>query len=196
MSRLPSLGHSWRMSDRMKLRVIRLASGREPSDIMKLLFYRRDFFGDPFTAWVESVLRGPSDWTVGERELIAAFVSNLNQCRFCTTSHGAVAALEIDPEVIAAVQADWHTAPVGEPVRAALALAERLTVAPDQVTADDIEPLRAAGCSRDAIEDVIHICGIFNTINRIADAVDFAVPDAEGQAASARHLFKRGYSLG
>ena len=43
------------------------------------------------------MLRGPSDWTVGERELIAAFVSNLNQCRFCTTSHGAVAALEIDP---------------------------------------------------------------------------------------------------
>jgi uncharacterized peroxidase-related enzyme len=196
MTRLPSLGHAWRMSDRMKLRVIRLASGREPSDILKLLFYRRDFFGDPFTTWVEAVLRGPSDWTVGEREMIAAFISNLNQCRFCTSSHGAVAALEIDAATIAAVQADWRTAPIGEPVRAALALAERLTLTPEKVGAEDIEPLRAAGCSAEAITDVVHICGIFNTINRIADAVDFAVPDEEGQAASARVLLKRGYALG
>jgi uncharacterized peroxidase-related enzyme len=184
------------MSDRMKLRMIRLASGREPSDILKLLFYRRDFFGDPFTRWVEAVLRGPSDWTVGERELIAAFVSNLNHCRFCTSSHGAVAALEIDPAVIAAVQADWRTAPIGEALRAALGLARRLTLTPDQVTAAEIEPLRTAGVTREAIEDVVHICGIFNTINRIADTVDFAVPDEADQDASARVLLKRGYSLG
>ncbi len=196
MSRLPSLGHSWRMSDRMKLRVIRLASGREPSDILKLLYYRRDFFGDQFTRWVEAVLRGPSDWSVGDRELIAAFVSNLNQCRFCTSSHGAVAALEVGPELIAAVHADWRTAPVSRPVAAALQLASALTLAPDQVSADDIEPLRSVGVSAEAIADVVHICGIFNTINRIADAVDFAVPDDEGQQASAEALLKRGYTLG
>jgi uncharacterized peroxidase-related enzyme len=196
MTRLPSINQAFRLSDRVKLRMIRLASGREPSDILKLLYYRRDFFGDPFTAWVEAVLRGPSSWSVGERELIAAFVSNLNACRFCAGSHGAVASIDLGPEVIASVLADWRTAPVSEALRSALSFAEVLSLRPQDVTVDDVTPMRDAGLSAEAITDVVHICGIFATINRIADTVDFAVPDDEGQAASAQVLRKRGYGLG
>jgi uncharacterized peroxidase-related enzyme len=193
MSRLPSLGRAWRASDRLKLRMIRLASGREPSDILKLMFYRRDFFGDPFTAWVEQVLRGPSEWTVGERELIAAFVSHLNRCRFCAGSHGAVATIAVGADVAAAVLADWRTAPVSPRLKAALGFAEALTLNPD---AADASGLRDTGVSAEAANDVVHICAIFNTINRIADAVDFAVPDDTGQQDSAKILLRRGYLLG
>jgi uncharacterized peroxidase-related enzyme len=196
MTRLPVINRAYRVSDRVKLRLIRLASGREPADILKLLYYRRDFFGDPFTAWVEDVLRGPSCWSIGERELIAAFVSSLNECRFCAGSHGAVASIDLGPDIIVEVLDDWRTARVNDGLRAALGFAEKLTLWPDTVTADDVTPLRAAGLSAEAIGDVVHICGIFSTINRIADAADFEVPDDAGQDASAKVLRKRGYALG
>jgi uncharacterized peroxidase-related enzyme len=195
VTRIPSINRAFRVSDRMKLRLIRLASGREPSDILKLLFYRSDYFGTPFTQWVDAVLRGPSDWTVGERELIATFVSTLNKCRFCTTSHGGIATLEIGSDVVDAVKADWRTAPVSDALRAALGFAEVVTLRPDDVSAADVEPLRRAGVSAEAIGDVAHICGIFSTINRIADAVDFAVPDDMGQIADAEAMLKRGYAI-
>ena len=193
--RLPRVGRALRLSDRMKLRMIRLASGREPSDILKLLFYRTDYFGNPFTAWVEAVLRGPSRWTVGERELFAAFVSSLNQCRFCQSSHGAIASIELGAEVTEAVIADWRTAPVGPAVRAALGFAEAVTLRPESVGAADVAPLRAAGVPAEAIADVVHVCAIFATMNRIADAVDFAVPDERVQAAGAEAMRKRGYAI-
>lgn len=196
MTRLPSINQAFRGSDRVKLRTIRLASGREPSDILKLFYYRRDFFGDPFTAWVEAVLRGSSPWSVGERELMATFVSNLNGCRFCTGSHGAVASIDLGREVIESVIADWRTAPIGDALRAALGFAEVLTLRPEDVTVDDVRPMRDAGLSVDAITDVVHICGIFATINRIADTVDFEVPNDEGQTANAQILRTRGYGLG
>jgi uncharacterized peroxidase-related enzyme len=196
VTRLPSINHAWRLSDRMKLRLIRLASGREPADIIKLLFYRSDYFGTAFGNWVNAVLRGPSTWTVGERELIAAFVSSLNKCRFCSASHGAVASIEMGADLTTAVTRDWRTAPVSDAMRAALGFAEAITLRPDSVGADDVAPMRAAGLPVEAITDVVHICAIFGTINRIADAVDFAVPDEAGQLAAAKSLLKRGYALG
>ena len=53
-----------------------------PVDVLKTLLYRRDLFGEPFSDALEEVMRGPSEWSVGERELFAAFVSSRNQCPF------------------------------------------------------------------------------------------------------------------
>jgi hypothetical protein len=46
------------------------------------MLYRPEFFGKPYGDLVHLLLRGPSDWSVGERELFAAFTSHLNTCRF------------------------------------------------------------------------------------------------------------------
>jgi hypothetical protein len=50
--------------------------------VLKTLQYRRELFGEPFSNALDVALRGPSDWSEGERELFAAFVSSLNQCPF------------------------------------------------------------------------------------------------------------------
>jgi hypothetical protein len=50
--------------------------------VVRTLFYRKEFFGQPFSRLTQQVMRGPSAWTVGEREIFAAFVSRLNQCVF------------------------------------------------------------------------------------------------------------------
>jgi hypothetical protein len=61
---------------------IRERSGREPLGVVKTLLYRPELFGYPFSDTLDDVMRGPSDWSAGERELFAAFTSQLNQCLF------------------------------------------------------------------------------------------------------------------
>ena len=61
---------------------VRTMSGYRLPDVVRTLMYRRPFFGEAHSAHTQAVMRGPSDWSVGERELFAAFVSELNQCRF------------------------------------------------------------------------------------------------------------------
>jgi len=64
------------------LDVIRTERGAEPPDVLKTLHYRPELFGRPFSDTLELAMHGPSDWSVGERELFAAFVSSVNQCPF------------------------------------------------------------------------------------------------------------------
>ena len=67
----------------MRLKTIESVRRDEPvSDIRRILSYRPEVFGQPFSASLEAVLRGPSDWSIGERELFAAFVSRQNQCSY------------------------------------------------------------------------------------------------------------------
>lgn len=67
---------------RLILALIRIVSGMRAVDIIRTLLYRPDFFGRPISAWTQAVMRGDSAWQVWERELFAAFVSNVNKCRF------------------------------------------------------------------------------------------------------------------
>jgi hypothetical protein len=80
--RLAAVEHRHRLPEKLKLGIIRLLSVRRVPDVVKTLLYRPEFFGRPMCAWTQAVMRGPSEWTVGERELFAAFTSRLNQCVF------------------------------------------------------------------------------------------------------------------
>ena len=62
--------------------VIRRTSGFRAPDVVRTLLYRKKFFGEHHGRHTQAVMRGPSEWSVGERELFAAFVSRLNQCLF------------------------------------------------------------------------------------------------------------------
>ena len=67
----------------MRLKMLEhMLKNESVSDIRRILSYRSSSFGQPFSAYLQAALRGPSDWSVGERELFAAFVSRQNQCRY------------------------------------------------------------------------------------------------------------------
>ena len=80
--RLEKVRSGHKLRHQLLLKVIRVVSGSEPVDVIKTLLYRPTYFGTPFSAAVQASLRGPSSWSVGERELFAAFVSRLNKCLF------------------------------------------------------------------------------------------------------------------
>jgi hypothetical protein len=73
-------GHDPREADALEL--VRSQRGAEPPDVLKTLHYRPELFGRPFSDTLDLAMNGESDWSVGERELFAAFVSSLNQCPF------------------------------------------------------------------------------------------------------------------
>ena len=72
-------GHCLR--DKAMLRLMRVVVGHAPG-VVRTLLYRKEFFGRPFSQLTQQVMRGDSPWSVGEREMFAAFVSRLNQCVF------------------------------------------------------------------------------------------------------------------
>ena len=72
-------GHA--LGDKLQLGLMRIFAGHAPG-VVRTLKYRKEFFGRPWTELTQQVMRGPSQWSVGEREIFAAFVSRLNQCVF------------------------------------------------------------------------------------------------------------------
>jgi hypothetical protein len=72
-------GH--RIKDKLLLAMMRVVAGHAPG-VVRTLRYRKEFFGRPFSELTQAVMRGPSAWSVGEREIFAAYVSRLNQCVF------------------------------------------------------------------------------------------------------------------
>jgi hypothetical protein len=80
--RLAVVDHGHAPAEAAVLAAIRTQSGRDPAGVLKTLYYRPELFGRPFSDAVDRALRGPSDWSPGERELFAAFASVLNQCPF------------------------------------------------------------------------------------------------------------------
>jgi hypothetical protein len=80
--RLECLDRGHAPAEAAMLAEIRERSGAEPLGVVKTLLYRPDLFGRPFSEALHEAMRGPSDWSPGERELFAGFTSALNQCLF------------------------------------------------------------------------------------------------------------------
>ena len=79
--RLQKVHTRHRLRDRALLGVMKLVQGHAPG-VVRTLLYRKEFFGKPWSELTHDVMRGPSEWTVGERETFAAVVSRFNQCVF------------------------------------------------------------------------------------------------------------------
>ena len=173
--------------------LIRTASRQPVLDVVKLVKYRADFYGGPMSAVTQEAMRGPSAWSVGDRELMAAFVARSNNCEFCTKAHTAVAQGAYgDGQKVSAVLSDLESASIEEPLRATLLMLGKLT-REHTVDADDMRAVLAAGASRQQIEDALAVCFSFNVISRLADAFGFLVPAPEAFEAGAKYLLARGY---
>lgn len=193
--RLDILNNGHSVWQKPVLKLMALMMGNVPGPIA-ICSYRRRLFGKYYTEFLHEAMDDHTLWSKGETELFAAFTSKNNACRFCTGHHTAVAVRGMNEEVVAAVLNDWRTAPIDERVRATLGLLEKLTLRPGEVGPADMTPLRAAGLCDEAIAQAIHICFLFNVINRLADAFGFKLPTAEEKKRVSRFLFNLGYGTG
>jgi len=148
----------------------------------------------PLLDYHETVMRGPSPFTAGERELIAAYVSGLNQCGYCHGVHAVTAeACGIAPGAAPAAVADVGTALVEERMRPVLRFAGKLTHAPSSVTKADAEEVLAAGWDERALHHAIMVCALFNFMNRMVEGHGIRA-DADYFATSGKRLEEVGYS--
>jgi len=191
--RLEILNSGYSLGTKVLFAVIGVFSRQPLPDAAKLVFYRPDFYGHPAKELTHEAMRGPSAWSVADRELMAAFVSNVNHCAFCIGAHTATAArARNDGAAVAAALADLETAPIEEPLRVTLRMLRTLTM-DNAVNAEDMRAVLAAGVSRQQIEDALAVCFSFNTTNRLADAFGFSILEARGFEAGAKYLLSRGY---
>jgi len=124
----------------------------------------------PLMEYHDKLLRGPSDLSIAERELIAAYVSGLNACSFCHGAHSAMSiAFGISQSTIKALVADLETAPIDEKFKPVLRYVGKLSHTPTRITEADAQAVYDAGWSESALFDAIQTCGLFNMMNRIVE---------------------------
>jgi AhpD family alkylhydroperoxidase len=180
-------GHGFRT--KVLFGFIRAVSRLPVPDAIKLNRYRPDFYGMPMRVVTQEAMRGPSSWSVGDRELMGASVSKMNECECCTKIHGAVAALAYQDEArVSAALSDPERAAIGATLRMLRKLTREHTV-----DADDMRAVLAAGVSREQIEDALAVCFTFNTVDRLSRTFGFFVPNSRAFEVGAKFLLARGY---
>lgn len=118
------------------------------------------------------VLRGSSPLSIGEREMIAAYVSRLNGCRFCFNSHRVYAAFYgVEPELLDRLMADIETSGVDEKLKPILRYAKKITLDHGNIEKADIDAILAAGWDGQAVNDAASVAALFNYMNRIVHAM-------------------------
>lgn len=191
--RLREIDRGAGMIDRLLIRFISLVSRMRLPDAARVAFYHKDFFA-PMGAWTHAAMRGPSAWSVGERELMAAMVANWNSCPFCVGAHGAVAAKAMNRPLVDRVLADYRTAPISDGLAAALQFLEIMTLRPLELTTGDAQAALRAGISHEALRDAAAVGAVFNIVTRYANALAFVLPTGEEFDRAAGMLLKRGYA--
>jgi uncharacterized peroxidase-related enzyme len=133
----------------------------------------------PLNELVDILLRGPHTLSAGERELIAAFVSARNDCRYCHTIHGAIAAhhLNGDEQLVAHVKHDPERADISDKLKALLVIAGKTAEGGRQVAAADVERARRFGATDLEIHDAVLIAAVFCMCNRYVDGLAAWTPD-------------------
>jgi uncharacterized peroxidase-related enzyme len=191
--RLSVLDEGHGFTTKVLFAVIRLFSRSPVLDVIKLARYRPELYGRNMGALTQQAMRGPSAWSVGDRELMAAVVAQANHCQWCTKAHCEVASGALkDPTFVASALSDLDSPNVGEPLRATLLMLRKLTQT-HAVDAADMRAVLSAGASRQQIEDALAVCFAFNVTGRLADAFGFAMASDKAFKTGAKYLLARGY---
>ncbi len=140
-----------------------------------------------------ALMRGPGPLTPGQRELIAAYTSALNSCRFCHGVHAEVAkGFGIDPDIFEGMMADPNGASVDDKMKPLLAYVGKLTQAPSRLTDADADAVYAVGWDDDALVYTIAVCAYFNNMNRLVEGAGI-VGNKETYESQASVLIEQGY---
>lgn len=142
------------------------------------LFNFRPETAAPLQLLAETLLRGESPLSSGERELIAAYVSHLNDCHFCYTSHAAAAMahLDCDLSLIDDIKQNFQQIEISEKLRALLHIAAKVQILGKEVQEEDIAAARAQGATDREIHDTVLIAAAFCMFNRYVDGLGTWAP--------------------
>jgi len=160
------------------------------------LFRYRPETALPLNELVEVLLRGPSTLTPGERELIAAYVSSRNECKYCYGSHSAYAAAQLPGgmDLVEQVRAHPDAAPISAKLRALLDIAGAVQQSGRNVTQEQVAAARAEGATDLEIHDTVLIAAAFCMYNRYVDGLGTVAPDDPGvYSARAERIVADGY---
>ena len=145
----------------------------------------------PLIEFHEALLRSPSQFTAGQREMIAAYVSRLNGCRYCAGVHTATAEkLGIAAGLVGRLVDDIDAA--DEAMRPVLRYARKLTEDPSGLTQADADAVFAAGWNEAALYELVATTACFNYMNRLVEGLGIEFDEAYAGVSSDR-LSKRGY---
>ena len=164
--------------------------------IRSALNFRPETAG-PLLALAEQLLRADNTLGRGERELISAYVSNLNECRFCQASHSMFAAMQLEGgmALVDEVKRDPNAAPISDKLRALLAIAASVQRGGREVSVEEVEAARAEGATDVEIHDTVLIAAAFCMFNRYVDGLATWAPDDEkAYEAMGRRVVEQGYT--
>jgi uncharacterized peroxidase-related enzyme len=150
----------------------------------------------PLNELVEVLLHHPNTLTPGERELIATYVSSQNNCHYCQSSHGAIAAAHLDgnEDLVRHVKTDFLSADVSPKLKALLTIAGKVQQDGKSVTADDVQRARDEGATDLEIHDTVLIAAAFCMYNRYVDGLATVQPqDPDLYRGRAKMIADEGY---
>jgi uncharacterized peroxidase-related enzyme len=172
-----------------------IKTGVNQPGIIELLFYKGPT-GKALSNLAETILRGPSGMTSGERELIASYVSKLNECEFCHESHSAAANVHLGDhgQTVSCVVSDLEGAPISEKMKYLLKIAAKVQKSGREVTEKDIELAREHGASDQDIHDAVLVAAAFCMFNRYVDGLGTNLPKSKGEyEVMGKRLARKGY---
>jgi len=135
----------------------------------------------PLNDLVEALLTSNEGLTAGERELIATYVSSKNDCYYCQTIHGAVAAAHLagDEPLVQSVKLDFEHAAISDKLKSLLVIAEKVQLGGKHVLPSDVERAKQLGATDLEIHDTVLIAAAFCMFNRYVDGLGTTQPRDE-----------------
>ena len=149
----------------------------------------------PMRELAHILLHEPNSLEPGERELIATYVSSLNDCYFCQTSHGAAAACHLgNSNTVKQVKTDFTQAPISEKLKKLLVIAGKVQRDGKLVTSEDVKAAKDLGATDIEIHDTVLITAAFCMYNRYVDGLATWQPREEAMYEKmGKHLATEGY---
>lgn len=194
---LKEVDRSGRVNDRLLLRMISWASGKRQKKGGNALHGKLDqqvYMGASMGKWTQAAMRGPSAWSIGERELMAALVAKWNACLYCTDVHSVVAATHVGTASVDAVLSNYCSAPISPGLKATLAFLETMTRQPAELSDVHARAVLESGVSEQSLADAIAIGAVINLVTGYVNALNLTIPTADRRRRVAEVLVESGYS--